>query len=202
MDQAQDKYRLLLIEIKQRTRVVDAFISNQAHAIYVPTTIESACLQIRKILELIAFSSLIANHEKFSKQHEKFSKYWNASKMLIDMERVNLNFYPEPIIQRKSKQPGIEIVWDKRPGDYLTKEKFIKIYNKCGAILHSDNPFGSKVDFDYYQKILPVWRSEIVNLLNAHTIRLVDDTNIYLFQMGAAEENPSYNVFGFVGKST
>jgi hypothetical protein len=56
MDKAQDKYRAVLIEIKQRTAVVDAFMFGTVHALYVPTTIESTCLQIRKILELIAFT--------------------------------------------------------------------------------------------------------------------------------------------------
>ncbi|MCG3695429.1 hypothetical protein ACN09N_01830 [Aliarcobacter butzleri] len=195
MDQAQDKYRALLIEIKRRTKVVDAFIFQQTHAVYLPTTIESACLQIRKILELIAFGSLVANLEEFSKQHEKFSKYWNASLMLKDMERVNPDFYPKPIIQKASKETGIHMKWDDRPNDYLTKDKFVKVYEKCGAILHSDNPFGSKVDYDYYQSSLPIWRSEIVNLLNAHTIKLVGDRNIYLFQMGSGDNNPSYNAF-------
>lgn len=85
--------------------------------------------------------------------------------------------------------------WDDRPDDYLTKEKFVKVYEKCGAILHSDNPFGSKVDYDYYQSALPMWRTDLVNLLNAHTIKLVGDKNLYLFQMGSGENNPSYNAF-------
>ncbi|MEA3587295.1 hypothetical protein J6I75_02870 [Pseudidiomarina sp. 1APP75-27a] len=195
MDQAQDKYRALLIEIKRRTKVVDAFLLQKTHAVYVPTTVESACLQIRKILELIAFGSLVANLDEFSKQHKKFSKYWNASLMLKDMERVNPDFYPNPIIQRKSEEAGVYMKWDDRPDDYLTKEKFVKVYEKCGAIMHSDNPFGSKVDYDYYQDSLPEWRTEVVNLLNAHTIKLVGDRNLYLFQMGAGESNPNYTPF-------
>ncbi|MBL4571867.1 MAG: hypothetical protein JKY86_02190 [Gammaproteobacteria bacterium] len=196
MEQAQDKYRSLLIEIKHRTKVVDAFIFRQAHAVYLPTTTESVCLQIRKILELIAFGSLIANLEEFSKQHEKFSKYWNASLMLKDMGRVNPEFFPRPIIQNPSEEIGIHRKWDDRPDDYLTKDKFVKVYEKCGAILHSDNPFGSKIDYLYYQSSLPIWRNELVNLLNAHTIKLVGDKNLYLFQMGSGENNPSYNAFG------
>jgi hypothetical protein len=199
MDQAQDKYRSLLIEIKRRTEVADSFIFHKAHAVYLATTVESACLQVRKILELIAFGSLVANLEEFSKQHEKFSKYWNASLMLKDMERVNPDFYPKPIIQRPCDEPGIHMKWDDRPDDYLTKEKFVKVYEKCGAILHSENPFGSKVDYNFYQSSLPVWRNEIVNLLNAHTIKLVGDINLYLFQMGSGKDNPSYNSFAPTG---
>ncbi|GGB22268.1 hypothetical protein [Agarivorans gilvus] len=99
--------------------------------------------------------------------------------MLKDMGRVNPDFYPKPIIQRPSQTAGVQMDWDDRPDDYLTKENFVKVYEKCGAILHSDNPFGSKVDYDYYQSSLPKWRMEVVNLLNAHTIKLVGDRNLY-----------------------
>lgn len=42
---------------------------------------------------------------------------------------------------------------------------------------------------------LPQWVTWIVNLLNAHTIRLKDDHNLYLFQMGAEGENPNSTPF-------
>lgn len=195
MDQAQDKYRSLLIEIKRRSSVVNAFVKKETHAVFVPTTVESSCLQIRKMLELIAFGSLIANLDEFSKQHTKYSKYWNAERMLNDMKRVNPGFYPNPIIQRESDDAKIHRKWDNRSDDYLTKDRFLKVHEKCGAIMHSENPYGSKIDYDYYQASVPIWMAWIVNLLNAHTISLVGDKNLYLFQMGTDENNPSYNAF-------
>ncbi|MDP3515794.1 MAG: hypothetical protein Q8S94_01390 [Pseudohongiella sp.] len=197
MDDA-DKYRALLIEIKRRTSVADAFISQKINALYEATTVESACLQVRKILELIAFGSLIANKKVFKAQHEKFSKYWNAETMIRDMERINPNFYPKPILQKPSNKLGIKMEWLERPNDYLTKDKFVKVYKKCGAVLHAENPYGSKINYDYYGENLIKWRNEIVNLLDAHSIRLLDDTNLYLFQMGSNDKNPSYTPFGLV----
>lgn len=195
MDSAQDKYREVLIEIKHRTAVVDSLIFGQVHVIYVPTTVESICLQIRKILELIAFSSLIANKEIYSSQHKKFSEHWNARLMLQDLERINPDFYPQPILQKPSSTPGISSDWVDRKDDFLTKELFIKVYEKCGGILHADNPYGNKTDYPYYQEQAKDWRNRIVNLLNAHTIKLVNDKNLYLFQMGAKDAIPSYNAF-------
>ncbi|EHA16190.1 hypothetical protein [Halomonas sp. HAL1] len=195
MDSSQDKYRAVLIEIKRRTAVVDSFLFGQAHALYVPTTVESVCLQIRKILELVAFSSLIANREIYSAQHKKFAEHWNARLMLKDLERINPGFYPHPIIQNPSKTPGITSDWADRKDDFLTKEQFIKVYEKCGGILHADNPYGTKTDYPYYQEQAKDWRNRMVNLLNAHTIKLINDKNLYLFQMGAKDANPSYNAF-------
>lgn len=195
MNSAQDKYRAILIEIKRRTAVVDAFLFGSAHALYVPTTVESACLQIRKILELIAFSSLIANKEIYSSEYKKFAEHWNARLMLKDLERVNSDFYPKPIIQKPSNTPGIQSDWSDRQDDFLTKDNFLSVYEKCGGILHADNPYGVQTDYEKYLKQLKDWRNRIVNLLNAHTIKLVNDKNLYLFQMGGANANPSYNAF-------
>ena len=194
-----DKYREILIEIKNRTAVIDAFLLEQASAIYRTTTLESTSLQVRKILELIAFSSLIANIRVYSAQYRRFSEHWNARIMLKDMARVNSQFYPRPIIQKPSSTPGIVMDWIDREGDFLDKEEFVAIYEKCGGILHTDNPYGSTTDYSYYETNLPKWRNKIVNLLNAHTISLVDDTNLYLFQMGDKDSNPSYTPFGLVG---
>lgn len=195
MDKAQDKYRAVLVEIKQRIAVIDSFIFGTTHAIYIPTTVESTCLQIRKVLELIAFSSLITNIKIYSEQYKNFSSHWNARLMIKDMERVNPNFYPHPIIQKPSKTPSITSEWLNREDDFLTKDEFILIYEKCGAILHADNPYGSKTDYVYYQTILKEWRQHIINLLDAHTIKLIDDKHLYLFQMGATDTFPSYNSF-------
>lgn len=202
MDNAQDKYRSVLIEIKMRIAVVDAFALGSAHALYVPTTIESTCLQIRKILELIAFSSLIANIEIYSSQYEKFATHWNAKFMLRDMELVNSNFYPNPIIQKPSTTPGIISDFSDREADFLTKDDFIKAYEKCGGIMHANNPYGSKTNYEYYESQVKEWRNRIVNLLNAHTIKLVNDENLYLFQMGKADSNPSYTAFSPVGEKS
>lgn len=67
-------------EIKRRMEVIDFFLHRGGHALYHPTTTESVCLQFRKILELIAFGSLIANKEHYSAVHKKFESHWNAER--------------------------------------------------------------------------------------------------------------------------
>ena len=48
------KYCDLMEEIKRRTAVLDFFLGGGGHALYLPTTVESGCLQIRKILERVS----------------------------------------------------------------------------------------------------------------------------------------------------
>lgn len=189
------KYCSLMSEIKRRTAVIDGFSSGNIHALYRATTVESVYLQFRKILELIALGSLIANKEVFSNAYENLSKCWNAELIIKDIERINSDFYPCPIIQKVSCKPGIRMDLLDRSNDYLTKEELIKLYKKCGAVMHSGNPYGSQIDYAYQEEMIPHWREKILNLLNSHTIRLINDPNLYLIQMGNTDEDASYSVF-------
>lgn len=202
MDSSQDLYRTQLMDIKKRMSVVRAFHQGNTHAIYRITTVESCCLQIRKILELIAFGSLVANKEVYSQEREKFATDWNAKFILRDMARINPEFYPRPILQNLSSKVGVESEWENLPeSEFLTQEDFVKVYDKCGAIMHAANPFGKQIDTIGYQNQITDWCSKIINLLNAHTIRLVgDEKNIYLFQMNEEGKWPSYTPFERVRK--
>lgn len=177
------KYCNLMEEIKRRTAVIRAFGSGGVTVLYKATTIESVYLQFRKILELIALGSLVANKNEFSKVYCDFAKCWNAQYLLKDIERVNPDFYPRPIVEVPTKQPGLKMEWQEKKDGFLTKDQFLKLYEKCGGIMHAGNPYGSRVDYGYYESNIQGWLDKIVGLLNSHTIRLVKDPNIYLIHM-------------------
>lgn len=195
---AVHKYLAMMSEIKRRIAVVDAFSDKLIHALYNVTTIESTYLQFRKIMELIALGSLVTNKDRYSRTHEKFEKHYHAKKIILDVERVNPNFYPNPIIQTPSSKPGVKMNWSQRQDDYLTKDGLVKLYERCGAILHSQNPYRDKPDYKRYETEIPMWRERIVNLLDAHVVNLVDSTDIYLFRMNAPDASPSYTLFGLL----
>jgi hypothetical protein len=65
------KYCNQMEEIKLRTNVVNSFHYGQGSAMYPASTIECICLQIRRIFELIAFASLIANREAYTRVFAK-----------------------------------------------------------------------------------------------------------------------------------
>lgn len=198
--EAVTKYCTLMAEIKRRTTVAAALANRETHLVYEATTIEAIYLQYRKILELIALGSLVANKQVFSQFYQDFAKYWNAELLVKDIGRINPDFYPRPIIQQPSSRPGVKAEWAARPDDYLTRDDLIKLYKKCAAIMHSGNPYGSQVDYAYYESMTAHWGIRIMNLLNAHHIRLVDDPNLYLIQMGSEGAVPSYCAFEPVEK--
>ena len=190
-----DKYRAMLIEIKARTRLIRIFTATHPGVLPVPALAEFLYLHLRKILELVAMGSLLANAKSFGLAEEKLRRYWNAKELLNDLAALNPNFYPRPIIQKDSAEPGIKMVWLDRGNDYLTKDRFITLYDKCGSILHTRNPYRAELDSFALIEEVPKWSTWIVNLLDAHTITLHGDNHLYLFQMGAENANPSYTVF-------
>jgi hypothetical protein len=189
--ESAQKYCDLMAQVKLRNYVVYALMDGRLNVGYRATTIEAVYLQFRKILELIALGSLVANKEIFSNVHEKFSKYRNAKLLIKEIERINPNFYPRPFITKLNDKSGAEGEWVDRPNDYLTKEDLIKLHEKCNAIMHSENPYGSKIDYKYYEDMMKNWASRIMKLLDKHSISLVNDSNLYYIQMGTKDQPPS-----------
>jgi hypothetical protein len=177
------RYCDLMEEVKLRINVVNHFLSGQGHALYQPATLETVCLQIRKILELVAFGSLVANKEAYTATYAKVSKAWNAGEILAELAKVNPNFYPVPVIEVPSEIPGVQSQHKKRVGDYLDEEEFKEVYGRCGVLAHAANPYGKGIDYEYYARSLPVWRTRIMNLLNAHDIHLIGNPGMYVVHM-------------------
>jgi len=189
------RYCDLMAEIKARTKLVKLVGEAQALALPRPARVEFVYLQLRKIVELIAMASLLANAEMFVRVHSRIQRYRNAKDLLREIEALNPEFYPTPVIQMPSEGSRAEIEWADRPDDFLTKDRFISLYDKCGSVLHASNPFAPEQDLESLEVAAPKWYLQIMNLLNAHTIRPVGDAKLYLIQMGNDAQRPTCSVF-------
>ena len=200
-DKERQKYANVMSEIKRRTKVVYSYLNGERSAMYNAVNVELLCLQIRKILELIALGSLVANQKIFLKKVQNLQKMWNAKLILSDIEKLNPDFYPKPIDEIPSKEDGVvNDLIDVKEG-YLTKEEFIKVYDKCGRILHAENPLSNGIDYKYYEKNIPIWMGQIKRLLNSHTIKLLNDKNMYLVHMQEnGKEGATVYVFEQISK--
>lgn len=183
------KYCNLMEEVKRRMNVIDALHADNGRTLYEATAIESIYLQFRKILELVAMGSLIANKKIMTDAYKNIEKSWNAEYILNDIKRLNPDFYPKPIVEKPSSSPEAISDWENKNDDYLTQREFVKLYKRAGAIAHADNPLGKKTNYGSYKSQVLVWRKKIMNLLNSHLIRLVSDENIYLIHMKEDRDN-------------
>jgi hypothetical protein len=181
-------------EIKRRTLVAQGLTDGHCFTYYKATSIESTYLQFRKVLELIALASLVANKEHYAREQEKFANHWHAARILRDLAAINENFYPVPGKQIKDPRSGKVVAVDSIKEGYLTKDDFIELYESCGKILHADNPYGDITDLEKYEHDAPVWFDKIRTLLNHHQIQLVD-SDVQIWCMMQAENDGGVHAF-------
>ena len=74
-------------EIKGRVEVIKSFLRREAKTGHRITDEESLCLQFRKVLELIALSSLAAHHQEYEKIRSSFRADWHAQNIIKAIEK-------------------------------------------------------------------------------------------------------------------
>lgn len=170
-------------EIKLRINVINYFLDQRGHALYPLPTVELIALQFRKILEQIAFASLVANRTAYEAAYKNFAKTWKADLLLKDLERVNPLFYPVPVRSVPSMRSTSGFDHVAVLDGYLTKNDFVEVYEKCSGILHALNPYRGKINILPFQQSFPIWRSKIMTLLNTHEVHLADQMRMWVINM-------------------
>ena len=135
--------------------------------------LESAALQLRKAMEAIAFAAIAPNKQMYSafrKRAEKpadFGRDWKADTICQSLEKVNADFYPDPLLPETRTGPD---TWhfEKPSNGYMTQKKFEALYNRLGKFLHADNPWGGDKGWDNFANSLPDAIIKIRSLLKKH----------------------------------
>jgi hypothetical protein len=189
-------YAKCMNEIKRRTDAIFAILRGPHSTLYPMTNIEFVCLQIRKVLELIALASLASHKEEFAKQHQKFAEMWRAKKILEDLEKLNPNFYPVPTEQILDPKTGDVVATKQISKPYLTKEDFIAVYQKCSTMLHAENPFGPPKNLPEIETGIPIWTQKIINLLQHHQAQLLSGKHqLWVVMNGKSDGRVQVNLF-------
>ena len=186
MEVMQDEYIDQMNEIKRRTAAIKTL--SEVPGGQLPHAIATECiyLQFRKILELIAMASLVANRqalEKMNRSLKKLGKQWNGDAILRSVERINPDFYPVPIVETPSRDPRVKVKLVDKTEGFLTRRDFSRLYNLCGDLMHADNPLGNKTDYRELWQQGPAWEGQVMELLGCHKIRLVGQEGFYLVHM-------------------
>jgi len=185
-----EKYQSLMQGVKLRIQLIGRLMGNQDKIPLLPR-FEFVALQFRKILELIAFGSLVANEKVYAATHAGFAEEWNAKKLLGKLGKLNPNFYPVPVKQVKCDIPGIALRHEKIVSGYLTKDALLAAYQKCSEIIHTTNPYSSEdhSDFHEYTATFALWRDQIVTLLSLHELHLFMDPGMAVCSMNDGGTN-------------
>lgn len=183
-------------QIKLRMHSVQEVLMGVRSTSYPATNIEFCSLQIRKILELIVLSSLVSDLDLYEREFKNLDKMWNPRLIIRDIERINPNFYPEPI---EIEHGEIDNFKPKTDG-FLTKNNLIHAYEKCGKYLHAPSLGISKQQEELMyaeaQTNIVSWSKEIVGLLSVHIVHLHNSRDFYYVVMQAKSDGqPHGNVF-------
>jgi len=165
---ARRKYLRLMWEVEKRLEVLNGFISGEIDSLYLLATIESEALQLRKILELIAFASLVTHKEAYESVRKDILKDWHAKRIMRKVENLNPDFYPIPTVGVRNGK------WQNLRGGFLTRKQFESLYDRCGNILHAKNPFSkvSQHTLSFHNSV-PDYVARIEMLLRDHRVRLI-----------------------------
>ena len=173
------QYCDIMEEVKSRVETINRLM--ELPGITIRTRVESICLQLRMLLELIAFSSLVSNKDVWQGSRKELQSSQDMSKKLRELKRLHPNFYPSPV-DLGGSIPGEEPVH--RTDGFLTEDKLIEVYGRLGNILHADNPLGKETDYRFFIDSVPGWLSEVMNLLESHKMYLYHrPEEFYLIKM-------------------
>ena len=198
---AVEKYLEQLREVKQRGNVFQAFSRGSANAIYEEATVEVATLQLRKILELLAFAFVLATGEKAIPAYVNFVKYKNVKEFFSQLQKINKDYYLQPVIQKQNEQGEMQWIYPVAD-EYLTPEDFDILFEHCDRVLEPRRVGALPMSLEQCKTANLRWHDKIVRLLNAHLVHPENNDVAYLFQMGASDADPTCNQFKLVSENS
>ncbi len=173
------QYCGLMEEAKSRVEAINQLMTMPG--ITIQTRVESICLQLRMLLELIVFSSLVSNKDVWQRSQKELQSSQDISRKLRELKRLHPNFYPSPV-DLDGSTPGGEPAH--RIDGFLSEDKLIEVYGRLGNILHAENPLGKETDYRFFIDSVPGWLSEVMNLLECHKVYLYHrPEEFYLIKM-------------------
>jgi hypothetical protein len=182
---ALNAYSMLMEEAKYRLLAIEITLKGETG---LPTgAIHEFCfLQLRMLCELIALGCLTAHGDI---ETGKLKGAYEADKIIRRLQKLHPEFYPLAATQTKAGPDLYDAVL--RRDGFLTKEELVKLYARCGSVLHrgSFRALSSRqyeaADFNE----IASWKKKIEALLGYHAIFMSDNKTMALFVLRNKENN-------------
>ncbi len=170
----KDKYSEMVAELRMRILSAELLTDDKNYVF-----IESTSLQIRKILELIAYLSILANGDKLNSDERGD---YHAKNIIENLAKKATLFYPFPSHVIPPEQAGGEPTLI--PIGYtnaLSQSEFSEMYQLCGKVLHAQHPLKSTVDIDNVITKNKQTLLKLKQLLSFHTVGIKKAEDKYTF---------------------
>ena len=169
-------YCRLMTEAKQRLGLIRQLDAGEFSTTRTEFDVELACLNLRRVLELVAFSSLAANRSAYSRHHSDFHIHWKAEKILKKLESIHPAFFPVPMTE-----PGTHMVPLEERG--LMRADFTELYDITSDVIHAWNPFRAEHPQVNLIRTPRAWAELIWELLSVHMLTIAESEKRFIVQM-------------------
>ncbi|NTU99218.1 hypothetical protein HGA64_04425 [Candidatus Falkowbacteria bacterium] len=184
-DKKKIMYCNLMKEIKVRVALIRSIIQGQSLG-REDFDGEMVSLQLRKCLEIVAFSSLVVNEQIYSQTYSDFSTHWKAKKIVEKIEKLNPDFFPKPIFLANLNEQGVKH-FDYIKDGFLTLDELITLYDKTSNVIHSWNPYRTEPRIVDFGRSIEEWVTRLQCLLGLHIMRGVGLNEFWVVEMVAAD---------------
>jgi len=155
MANPHDLYFQQMLETKRRFIAIDRILGAKK-----PLTqneevdIESAFLQVRKVVELITFSAIVSDEQRYQRSREldalanprdrgDYTLDWNAADILTRLSKISPHFLPRPLGEMTVQPDGVTHF--NETAAKATHDRLISIYKAAGGFVHIPNPYKHNV---------------------------------------------------------
>ena len=191
---AEDKaslkiYLRCLEEAKHRLAFAERFAAGSSG--HPRINIESACLQFRKALELIAYAAIAPHRTKYkawrrqAEEPRDYRRDFNGKRILHALAKLNPYSYPRPLLPPVERNGAKH--FELFRGEYLTKKRYEKAYDRCGAILHADNPWGHDKQYTNLAKEFPTYIAWTRDLIRLHSVLIEHESGVAAWLVEAGD---------------
>jgi hypothetical protein len=149
--QAHELYLKQMIEAKCRIKAIDRILgAKKPFTQNLEIDNESAFLQLRKIVELITFSAIISDEQRYQRSRQldaavntkdrgDYTLDWNAAEILKHLSKISPHFLPRPLGNRTTDDAGV--VHFNEAAAKASHDRLISIYKAAGGFAHIPNPY-------------------------------------------------------------
>lgn len=150
METLAQLYRKQMIEVKRRLTSIDRILGAKkgtSRTLTVDYDNEFMWLQLRKVVELVAFSAIAADKERYiTLRHQQdlnanYQNDWRAEKIFGHLSNINPRFLPQPCGQIQDQVDGTKHIEGLAEAQQATRERLVSIHQTAGEYLHVGNPF-------------------------------------------------------------
>lgn len=188
-----------LNQVKKRV-IAYRNIRKNRESLSIEILVEIEALQIKRILEDIAFCFTLAIGDKAIPTYINFTKFKNIREYISRLNDFHIKFYPYPLalVVRENDT----VWWGDAPSDeYITIDEFQSLYENCISIISPYIIGSPKIDFDNWENASSTWIERISCLLNHHAIKVQKSSNAMIFSMNGENDSAGVGAYLYVDEN-